>query len=85
MLDVNQRVLGEAHPKTMLAMNSLAIVYKNLGKYEEALNLTNKLIEQSKSVLGAEHPHTIGFINNLALIYRKLGKNEEASELLNRE
>lgn len=73
--------IGEEHPDTLDHMNNLALTYQNLGRYNEALDLQEPLLEVSKQVMGEGHPNTLTHTNNLALTYRYLGRYNEALDL----
>jgi len=52
-----------------------------LGRRQEAVELTKKMLEAKKRTLGEEHPFTLLLMNNLARIYNDLGRKQEAVEL----
>jgi hypothetical protein len=39
---MRNRLLGEEHPDTIIAMSNLAITYESLGKYADAEKLKSK-------------------------------------------
>ena len=58
--------------------NNLAVIYKNLGRYEEAAKLLEEILNSNE-----KHSPTIAVWNsNLALVYKGLGRNREAARLL---
>jgi tetratricopeptide (TPR) repeat protein len=73
-------VLGEDHPDTLDTMNSLAILYKNMGRYDEAEKLFLETIEKRRAVLGPEHQSTRGSIKELIELYEIQGKTQEAEK-----
>ncbi|MHC4115610.1 MAG: tetratricopeptide repeat protein [Planctomycetota bacterium] len=66
-MEILRRILGEEHPNTLASMGSLAIVYEDQGRYDEAEKLHIKTLEIRRRVLGEEHPNTLASMNNLAL------------------
>ena len=64
-----------------MSINNLALLYKEQGKYDEALPLHEECLEKRRSILGNDHPNTLTSINNLVLLYKKQGKYDEALPL----
>ena len=58
-------------------MNSLAVLYRNQGKYDEALPLYEECLEKRRSISGNDHPSTLTCISHLASLYREQGKYDE--------
>ncbi len=58
-----------------------ASVFSECGLSQEAMGLTEKVIEARQRTLGSEHPNTLISMNNLANYYRDLGRRQEATEL----
>ncbi len=67
------QILGENHPDTIWALNSLAIDYSNLGDYTKSAKMKEQVYEKRKRILEEDHPDTISALNNLAIAYRVLG------------
>ena len=42
-------------------MNNLAGAYKEVGRYDEAIELHEKTLELQKAILGEEHPTNADF------------------------
>ncbi len=59
-------------------LNSLAILYKQQGKYAEAEPLYMKALKIREESLGPEHPKVAAILNNLGNLYRAQGKYAEA-------
>eukprot|EP01038_Epipyxis_sp_PR26KG_P011814 gene11814-15811_t len=70
----------EKHQATLLAMNSLGIVYNSIGNYEKTLSIYMKTYDVQKLLMGAYHEHTLTALNNLAGLYVNMGRMEEALE-----
>ena len=57
-------MLGKEHPSTLMSMNSLAMVLKDQGKYEQAE-------EMLRQALRLEHPSALrGSYASIFLVYR---------------
>src|SRR6266516_7073419 len=65
--------LGGDHPSTLIAVNNLALLYDDLGRYAEAEPLYVQVRAVRERVLGAEHPDTLGSLTNLAAFLVKQG------------
>ena len=81
VLDTRNELLGVEHPETTKAMESLAPIYRNLGKYTEAEKLNIHVLDARNKIIGLEHPDTINAMENLATTYHYLGKYTEAEKL----
>ena len=62
--------------------SNLAVVYRNLGRYEEAAGLLEKALASDQASLGEAHVRVARRQSNLALVYRYLRRYEEAAGLL---
>ena len=78
---VVEDVLGPDHPGTLTVRNNLAIAYKSVGRFGEAIELYEKVLGERERVLGADHPDTLSVRNNLAVAYDSVGRFGEAIEL----
>ena len=76
--------LGQEHPDTLDAMNSLAVMYKYRGRYDEAEALYREALATLRRVFGDEDPLTLSSMNNLAVLLRTRDELDEA-EALHRE
>jgi CHAT domain-containing protein/Flp pilus assembly protein TadD len=54
------------------------------GKYDEALQLAERVLEIRERVLGAEHPVVVATVNNLAILYQLIGDYTKAESLFQR-
>jgi hypothetical protein len=63
-------VFGEEHPDTSTSINNLSLTLWNQGRWKEAEELFEQVMETRKRVLGAMHLDTLTSMNNLALTYR---------------
>lgn len=65
LLQIIKAKLGPEHPNVVTVLNNLAVLYSNMGGYEEALSLYQRALEINEKVLGPNHPNTIIVRNNL--------------------
>jgi tetratricopeptide (TPR) repeat protein len=77
-----KRTLGEEYPDILLSMYNLALRYSDVGRLQEALQLTETVAAAYKRTLGMEHPYTIASMCNLALRYSDVGRGQEALQLM---
>ncbi|WP_417913316.1 tetratricopeptide repeat protein [Candidatus Electronema sp. TJ] len=75
---------GEENAELGLALNDLAGVYADQGRYEEAEPLHKRSLEIREKKLGKDHPDVAESLNNLALLYDSRGRCEEAEPLYKR-
>jgi non-specific serine/threonine protein kinase/serine/threonine-protein kinase len=81
-LDVERRVLGPEHPRTLWLMNNLANVLTDEGRYAEAEKLFRKTLDIRRRVLGPESPDAASSTYNLSCIAARQGRRDEALSLL---
>jgi eukaryotic-like serine/threonine-protein kinase len=80
-LDLERRIWGPEHPKTLNTLNHLGRTAWHRGKYQEAATLLGPALELERRVLGPEHPDTLYCMNNLGNVYRAQGKDAQAEAL----
>ena len=78
---VIEDVLGPDHPDTLSARNNLPGAYEDVGRFDEAIELYERVLADRVRVLGPDHPDTLGTRNNLAFAYHSAGRFDEAIEL----
>ena len=78
---VIEDVLGPDHPVTLSVRNNLALAYKSVGRFGEAIELFEQVLDERERVLGADHPDMLAVRNNLAGAYESVGRFAEAIEL----
>jgi tetratricopeptide (TPR) repeat protein len=76
------RVKGERNPDTLRSRSSLARVYKELGKWQDAEKEDLQAYEGLKQELGPHHPFTLASMHGLGQDYWKLDKLDQAKEVL---
>ncbi len=72
---------GVNHPDYGAALNNLARVYYQQGKYADAEGLYKRALTIFEKALGAGHPSVGASFNNLAIVYTEQGKYEDAERL----
>jgi len=80
-LAIRDSMLGESDVKTVYARSSLAIVYWNLERYDEAEAMYLRCISDMDELIGHEHPNTLRMLANLANLYERTGRPERGLEL----
>ena len=76
---------GPEHADTLAAINNLAVLLKQLGRYEKALPLYEKVLAGDEKKNGANHPHTLDSVYNLARLFEALKQFDKAVPLYRRE
>ena len=79
-----EKALGREHQLTLGSLNTLGILLRIQGKYEEAETLHRQLLEWDEKNLGDDHPKTLTSMNNLAQVLLAQGRYDEAETLLRR-
>jgi tetratricopeptide (TPR) repeat protein len=68
-----RRVLGDDHPDTLTAMNSLGESRRHLGNLQGARDLLKQTLAARQRVLGPDHPDTLQSMSSLGETLRALG------------
>jgi tetratricopeptide (TPR) repeat protein len=76
-----EKALGREHQLTLGSLNTLGILLRIQGKYEEAETLHRQLLEWDEKNLGDDHPKTLTSVSYLATVLQKQGKYAEAETL----
>jgi CHAT domain-containing protein/Tfp pilus assembly protein PilF len=69
---------GVNHGNYGIALNNLAKVYEEQGKYADAEGLHKRALAIKEKALGKDHPDVANSLNNLAVVYRAQGKYADA-------
>src|SRR2546423_14718082 len=69
------------HSLTPRRSSKLANMLSGQGKYEQAEEMHQRVLELRETVLGKEHPDTLMSMNNLANVLSDQGKYEQAEEM----
>ena len=80
-LELERRVWGPEHPKTLNTQNYLGRTLWHQGKYQEAETILAPALAIERRVLGPEHPDTLYGMNSLANAYRSQNKDAQAEPL----
>ena len=64
-------------------MNSQGLLYKQLGKYERALDSYKRAIEIRERLFGIDHPDTCATRHNIGEVYVMMTLPEKAQEMFN--
>ena len=78
VVGVIEDVLGPDHPDTLTVRNNLASAYGDVGRFSEAIELYEQVLDERKRLLGADHPDTLAVRSNLAGAYDSVGRFGEA-------
>jgi eukaryotic-like serine/threonine-protein kinase len=62
-------------------MDTMGLVYKNLGLYGQARPLLERAVETRRRVLGPEHPDTLRSMDALAVVFRRQSRFGDAEKL----
>jgi serine/threonine protein kinase/tetratricopeptide (TPR) repeat protein len=81
-LDVDQRVLGDAHPRVAMHLHNLAVVAQNMGNLKLAETLYHDAIRRKERAYGVGDPQTADAIENYGLLLQREGRLAEAEPLL---
>ena len=73
-----------SHPRVASTLNNLAIVYKNQGRYGDAIPLYQRALAINEKALGTSHPQVAGVLGNLASAYKRQGRYGDAIPLYQR-
>ena len=77
-VEVIEDVLGPDHPYTLTVRNNLAVAYRSVGRFGEAIELFEQVLAERERVLGADHPDTLKTRDSLAVAYGSVGRFGEA-------
>ncbi|MHC4941773.1 MAG: tetratricopeptide repeat protein, partial [Planctomycetota bacterium] len=75
------RILGDEHPKTLIALTCLAIVHHEQGRLEEAESLYVEALEAQMRTLGIKHQFTLATVSRLSRLYYDQGLLDKAEPL----
>ena len=74
--------LKQDQPATDATLRTgLALVYRNIGRFPEAVKLQEESLETRRRLLGDDHRDTIEIINSLGLLYQESGQLARAQPL----
>jgi tetratricopeptide (TPR) repeat protein len=73
-------LLGEDHHLVAQSLNSMGVVLKELGRFDEARAALERSLAISTATLGESHPVTTKALANLGLLLDAQGRDEEAEK-----
>ena len=68
--------------KDLNTYNDIASAYSNAGKFIEALEIKNILLQAYEKHLGINHPYYLNIKNDIAMIYSHSERHQEAIQML---
>jgi CHAT domain-containing protein/tetratricopeptide (TPR) repeat protein len=83
-LDLAEKALGPAHPKTATSLNDLAVFFASQGEYAKAEPLYQRALAIREKALGSEHLDTAETLHNLAMSYQDQQQYAKAEPLATR-
>ena len=81
LVQIQQRVLGDASPIYATGLDTLAMLYARQGDYARAEPLFRQALEIRKKTFGENHPDYATSLNNLAMTYKSQGDYARAEPL----
>ncbi|CAK4616321.1 hypothetical protein LEN26_019849 [Aphanomyces euteiches] len=84
LLEAVERLESKVGPNsalTALAWNNLGVVYKEMGKYDAAIELFQKATSVRAQILGDSHVETITTMHNWSEALRASGREDDASAM----
>lgn len=78
-LPLQEKVVGDNHPRVARTLNVLSRVLIKTKHYDEAEALFINVLLVRRQWLGEGHPHTLVSANNLVDLYSEMGRYEEAA------
>jgi tetratricopeptide (TPR) repeat protein len=75
---------GEAHRKTLSAINELALAHHSAGRSDEAFPLLRDVAARAERAFGPDHPTTTLYLNNLGVIAKAADDAEAALDAFRR-
>ena len=77
-----KQIIDDSSDITSNLKSNLALVYIEMGEFENARELLEQALKTGKENHGDKHPYIATIQSNLATVYKDLGKFEKARELL---
>jgi eukaryotic-like serine/threonine-protein kinase len=79
-LALSRSAMGEEHPETLAALNSMASLLAHQGKFAEAEKMHRETLMTRRRVLGDDAPATLESMSNLGVTLKEQGKLSEAEQ-----
>ncbi|KAG8775720.1 hypothetical protein FRC12_001316 [Ceratobasidium sp. 428] len=74
--------LPEAQKVDQSSASQFSLVYREAGRWTDAQNLEETVLNHRRERLGEVHPETLNSMHNLGAIYRERGRWEQAEQML---
>ena len=58
-------MLKEEHPDTLTSMANLAVTYRSQGRWDEAIELIQVVVNLRTKIIGVNHPDTLDAVDLL--------------------
>ena len=84
VVEVVEDVLGSDNPIILATRNALAGAYQSAGRFDEAIELFERVLVAREDALGPDHPDTLTSRNGLAGAYASIGRFRKAIKLYKR-
>ena len=78
VLKLAEKIFEKDHDAVEVALNNLAIIYKELGRYDEAEPLYKRVLKIDEELMGPNHHEVASILNNLGNLYTAQGRYAEA-------
>jgi tetratricopeptide (TPR) repeat protein len=72
---------GVDDPDRLASIHDLAEIYREQGKFTEAVKMHEEVLAKTMVILREDHPDTLASMHNLALTYEVQGKLTEAAKM----
>lgn len=72
------------HLSTLDTVNTFGILYRKLGRLDEAEKMYQRVLQGKEKVWGPDHISTLDTVNSLGILYANLGRLEEAEKMYQR-
>lgn len=80
-IQISLEVYGEYHDETLALYSEYGGLLRNLGRYEESLNILNKALKCAEKTKGSMHPDYAAALVNLANLLRMMKYYKESEAL----
>jgi tetratricopeptide (TPR) repeat protein len=81
-LDIESRVLGAEHPRTLIIQMQTGTILFHLGRYADARELQERVLASQRKVLGADSPYVAGTLAQLGLTLTEQRDLDAAAQAL---
>ena len=75
---------GRNNPDLAVLLNILAVIYREQGRFKEAIRVLRETLEIRENVFGMKHPSVAATLNNLSVLHGKCGDYKTAEPFCQR-